>query len=34
MTKASDFFDSQYGDDLLPLPLHYRLMRRFEVSRE
>lgn len=32
--KASDFFDAQHADDLLPLPLHYRLLRRFEVSRE
>jgi methionine biosynthesis protein MetW len=34
MTKASQFFDAQHGDDLLPLPLHYRLLRRFEVGRE
>jgi SAM-dependent methyltransferase len=34
MTKASQFFDSQHGDELLPLPLHYRLLRRFEVTRE
>jgi SAM-dependent methyltransferase len=34
MTKASQFFDAQHSDDLLPLPLHYRLLRRFEVTRE
>lgn len=34
MTKASQFFDAQHGEDLLPLPLHYRLLRRFEVTRE
>jgi SAM-dependent methyltransferase len=32
--KPSSFFDAQHHDDLLPLPLHYRLLRRFEVSRE
>ena len=32
--KTSDFFDSQLDDDLLPLPLHFRLLRRFERSRE
>ena len=34
MTKASQFFDEQHGDNLLPLPLHYRILRRFEVTRE
>lgn len=32
--KTSDFFDSQLDDDLLPLPLHFRLLRRFERTRE
>lgn len=32
--KPSSFFDAQHHDDLAPLPLHYRLLRRFEVSRE
>lgn len=32
--KISAFFDSQHADDLLPLPLHYRILRRFEVTRE
>jgi SAM-dependent methyltransferase len=30
---ASDIFDAQHEGELLPLPLHYRLLRRFEVSR-
>lgn len=32
--KTSDFFDAQHGENLLPLPPHYRLLRRFEVTRE
>jgi SAM-dependent methyltransferase len=32
--KASDFFDSQLEDDLLPLPLYFRLLRRFERTRD
>lgn len=32
--KTSDFFDAQHDDDLLPLPVHYRLLRRFEVTRD
>jgi SAM-dependent methyltransferase len=34
VTKASQFFDSQHHEDQLPLPVHYRLLRRFEVTRE
>jgi SAM-dependent methyltransferase len=32
--SISGFFDSQHSADLLPLPLHYRLLRRFEHTRE
>lgn len=32
--KPSSFFDAQHHDDLEPLPLHYRMLRRFEVTRE
>ena len=32
--KTSDFFDAQHDEDLLPLPLHFRLLRRFERTRE
>jgi SAM-dependent methyltransferase len=32
--KTERFFDRQHDDDQLPLPLHFRLLRRFEVSRE
>jgi SAM-dependent methyltransferase len=28
------FFDRQHGDDQRPLPLHFRLLRRFEQPRE
>jgi methionine biosynthesis protein MetW len=31
--KRSRFFDDQHGTELLPLPLHFRLLRRFEVER-
>ncbi len=31
--KTSDFFDQQHEDEHLPLPLHFRLLRRFETSR-
>jgi SAM-dependent methyltransferase len=31
--NTGDFFDRQHDTELAPLPLHYRLLRRFEVTR-
>jgi SAM-dependent methyltransferase len=30
---SDEFFDRQHEAELLPLPLHFRLLRRFEVQR-
>jgi SAM-dependent methyltransferase len=32
--KTDEFFDRQTESDLLPLPLHFRMLRRFEDKRE